>query len=321
MKSHQSPICNVCRNSNTRLLATLLSEVDGREYRAFACNSCGLIFADPIPELSFETLQNIYGAGYTQEQREPDEDPEALRVLRAATNRQMDIVEAHVSKGVALNVGAMSGAAQVLQERGWKLRVVEASQYASETARERWGFEVTVSRLEDYRCAPGTFDFIKLGHVIEHLANPRRTLEGLSEMLRPNGVILVDTDNAGGLRTRLELFVRKLLGERLSVGLVRKLTKKNLRKRYGRLIPPVHLYSFSEPSLVRLLTAVGLEVIHVWKPAWGDQTWFPITDQGGLSAVERAFVKLDQLGALFGSGDVIAVMARKKPVEMPTAGA
>jgi len=286
--------------------------VDGREYKAVRCKSCALVFADPIPKLSFEGLQDIYGPDYTEDMREPSEDSRTLRALRTATSRQMDIVEKHVKKGLALNVGAMSGAIQILEERGWKLRLVEPSQYAAQTARERWGFDVTVCKIEDFQCPPGTFDFIKLGHVIEHLADPRSVLGGLFTILRPDGVILIDTDNAGGLRTRIEISARAVLGERLSVGLVKMLTKKDLRKRYGRLIPPVHLYSFSEPSLVRLLHETGFEVVSVWKPAWGDPTWFPLTDKVDFSAIERAFIKLDQFGAAFGCGDLISVLARKR---------
>jgi SAM-dependent methyltransferase len=312
MKRQVPAVCNACESADTRVVATLLSEVDGREYKAVTCNSCALVFADPVPDLSFGSLQDIYGAAYTEGQREPDEKPDSLRVLRDATNRQMDIVEQYVQSGLALNVGAMSGAAKVLEERGWRLRVVEASQYAAQTARDRWGLDVTVCKIEDFQCAPNTFDFIKLGHVIEHLVDPRLALERLCRILRPNGVILVDTDNAGGLRTQIELSVRKLLGERLSVGLVKKLTKKDLRKRFGRLIPPVHLYTFSERSLVRLLAASGFDVISVRKPAWGDPTWFPLPDFSRMSAIERAFIKLDQVGAIFGNGDLISVLARKR---------
>lgn len=304
-------VCNACEGGDTQAVATLRSEIDGKEYEAVRCRSCGLVFASPIPDLSFEGLQDVYGAGYTEGQRESDADPHSLALLREATHRQMEIVERHVSKGVALNVGAMNGGALALVDRGWRLRVVEVSRHAAETARARWGFDVTVSRIEDYECPPGTFDFIKLGHVIEHLADPARAVRRLAAMLRPGGVILVDTDNAGGLRTQIEVTVRKLLGERLSASAVRALTGKNLRKRYGRLIPPVHLYTFTETSLTRLLAGAGFEVLRVGSPAWGDPTWFPLAHLKDFSRVERVFIRIDQLGSKFGRGDLLSVLARR----------
>lgn len=305
------PICNVCQSNNTQVVALLQSEIDHNKYSAVQCDQCSLIFAFPLPDLSFAALQNVYEDNYTEGQRGLSTDVQALSVLRDATSHQMDLVEKYTPKGTALNVGAMSEAIKVLEERGWQLRIVEVSSYAAETAHKLWGLNVTVSRIEDFECSPATFDFIKLGHVIEHLADPRFVMERLATLLKPGGVILIDTDNAYGLQARIEMAVRKLLGEKLSASLVKKLTKKNLRKRYGRLTPPEHLYGFSTKSLTRLLKDTGFEIIITVKPAWGDPTWFPLTSQNDFSLVERIFIKLDRVGAKFGLGNVIAVLARK----------
>ncbi len=311
MQAQSRPICNVCQSNDTRIMALLQSEIDSKEYSAVKCSQCGLVFAFPIPELSFDALQSVYGDNYTEGQREISTSEQAIRVLRDATSRQMDIVEKYAQKGVALNVGAMSSAIKVLEERGWELRIVEVSSYAAETARRLWGFDVTVSRIEEFECPSATFDFIKLGHVIEHLADPRLAMQRLATILKSGGVILIDIDNAHSLKTQIEVTIRRLLGENLSTSLVKKLTKKNLRKRYGRLTPPEHLYSFSAKSLTKLLEDTGFEIIEVFKPAWGDPTWFPLTDQSSFSIVEKIFIKLDQIGAKFGFGDVVAVLARK----------
>jgi 2-polyprenyl-3-methyl-5-hydroxy-6-metoxy-1,4-benzoquinol methylase len=293
-------------------MALLQSEVDGQSYGAMKCRTCGVLFASPMPELSFERLQAIYGSDYTEDMMDQTAGDEALQVHRASVQRQMDIVERYIPKGQALNVGAMGGSIKVLEERGWKLRLVDVSSVAAQRARMKWGLDVAVSRLEDFDCPAGAFDFVRFGHVIEHLADPKLALQRIARMLRPGGVLQVETDNAGGLRTRFEFFVRRLLGESLSARLVQTLTKKNLRKRYGRLIPPVHVYSFTPGSLTRLLEACGFEVIVLFQPAWGDPTWFPMADQTAYGPVERAFIRFDQLGARFGLGDVIALLARRK---------
>jgi len=305
------PSCNVCRDSSCRTVTLLESEIDGREYRAIKCDACGLVFAFPIPELSFDSLQTVYGGQYTKEQRQSLANEQGNEALRKATSRQMDIVEKQVQQGTALNIGAMGNSIKVLEERGWKLRIVEVSEFAAETARRLWGFDVTVSRIEDFDCPPDTFDFIKLGHVIEHLRDPRLALNKLRGMLRSGGVILIDTDNARGLKTQIEVGVRKVLGEKIAVYLVKKLMRKNLRKRYGRLTPPEHLYTFSEKSLSKLLDCTGFDVIQVFKPAWGDPTWFPLANRK-FGLIERAFITVDQIGAKFGFGEVVAMLARKR---------
>jgi hypothetical protein len=156
------PSCRVCGSSATRDAAKLISETDGKNYRAIECRSCD-IFADPIPPLAFEPLQDVYDSDYTEGQRESETDVATVAALRDATHRQMDLVERFVAGESALNVGAMSGASRVLEERGWKLKVVDVSRHAAETARVRWGLDVSVCRIEDFEAPRGTFDFVKLG--------------------------------------------------------------------------------------------------------------------------------------------------------------
>jgi hypothetical protein len=78
-----------------------------------------------LPDLSAEALQVIYGAQYTGDQRVLEGDTASLEMARTAVHRQMDIVERYVSPGLALNVGAMAHAIQVVQDRGWRLKIVE----------------------------------------------------------------------------------------------------------------------------------------------------------------------------------------------------
>jgi SAM-dependent methyltransferase len=304
--------CPVCHGSKLEVRAGLVPDLGTERYRAIACGECGLVFADPMPRLSFGAIQDVYGAHYIDEQSAMSESGASLEIVRRATHRQMEIVERCVRPGVALNVGATSEAIRVLAERGWQLRLVEASAYSAGKARASWGFDVVTARIEDYECAPASLDFVKLGHVIEHLADPVAVLGRIARMLRPGGVVLVDTDNARGLRSRLEISIRALLGEDRSAAIVRKLTGKNLRKRYGTLAPPVHLYAFTRASLRRVLESSGFEVVKMWEPAIGDPTWFPITKSSRLSPAERAMLHISRIGGLVGAGDVVAALAKRR---------
>jgi 2-polyprenyl-3-methyl-5-hydroxy-6-metoxy-1,4-benzoquinol methylase len=307
--------CIACGSTQCRQVSTILSEQDCQHYCVYRCRVCGLTFVFPMPTLSFEALQGIYGEEYVSEQRQAGDTHEGIEALRRATHRQMDIVERYVGGRTALNIGAMNGAIGVLAERGWNLKIVEVSAHAAETARMRWGFDVTVSRIEDAAFAAATFDFIKMGHVIEHLGDPHAVLAKIAKLLRPGGMILIDTDNGAGLKTQIEVTVRRAIGERVAASLVQKTMGKNLRKRYGRLTPPEHLYTFSEHSLGALLERTGFEIVEVFQPAWGDETWFPLSDTRGLSSVARLFLQIDRVGAKFGHGEVLAILARKQDTQ------
>ena len=140
--------CPVCQGYRIQIAARL-QDSQSEEYRALVCRTCGLLFAHPIPDVSFHSLQAIYGAEYTAEMHVL-EDSRLNSAIRAATDRQMDIVERYVRPGLALNVGAMNGVIKLLEQRGWRLQIVEVSAHAAEIARELWGLNVTVSRIEDY---------------------------------------------------------------------------------------------------------------------------------------------------------------------------
>jgi SAM-dependent methyltransferase len=264
-----------------------------------------------LPDLSFEALQVVYGAEYTGDQRVLEGDSVSLEMARIGVHRQMDIVERYVSPGLALNVGAMGRAIHVVQDRGWRLKIVDVSNHAAETAKALWGVDVTVSRIEDYASEGEAFDFVRMGHVIEHLADPEAAMRNVARIMRPGGVALIDTDNAEGFRSQMEGGIRRLIGEGSAARLVKMATGKELKKKYGRLIPPVHLNIFSERALRRVLEEAGFEVLETRKPAWGDRTWFPMDTMDHLSLAERTFIRVDQVGALFGRGEVLSVLARR----------
>src|SRR5262249_24323555 len=148
MTSFERLVCPVCHDSKVVVKATLRPDHGTDTYRAVSCRNCGLVFSDPMPRPSFEALQDVYGSHYVDDHRAMGGTRSSLEVLCKATHLQMEIVERHARPGLALNVGATSEAVKVLSERGWDLRLVEASEYSAEKARRDWGFQVTTSRIE-----------------------------------------------------------------------------------------------------------------------------------------------------------------------------
>ena len=63
--------------------------------------------------------------------------------------------------------------------------------------------------------ASGTFDLITLNYVAEHLEQPAETFAELSQLLRPQGTLVVVTPNARGYFVRLTRLGRKFLPETL----------------------------------------------------------------------------------------------------------
>lgn len=260
-------------------------------------------------------LNRVYDRNYTEKIRALEAGSANQRVLYNATVRQLEKVECLLADQPGrnvLNIGAITLTSRVLRERGWQVTAVEVSDYAARSARQDWNISVIEGKIEDVTLPANHFDFVKLSHVIEHLAEPLPVLHKLWQAIRPGGLLLLETDNAGGLTTQVEVAVRRLLGEHFASRLVYLFTHKNLRKKYGRLQPYEHIGIFRKQSLVLALTSCNFELVELLSPAQGDPLWFPFTNQlEKLTPSERLMIKLDALGAKLGAGEVLVAFARK----------
>ena len=84
------------------------------------------------------------------------------------------------------------------------------------------------------------FDAVVLLHVIEHMPDPSENLRDIHRVLKPGGVLAVETP-------RFDSLMFKLLGRR----------ERSLSNCNG------HIYFFSVPTLSRLLEKNGFEVVRV----------------------------------------------------------
>jgi len=310
--------CHLCHSTRRGVLAELIGK-DHRPYRAVRCADCGLVAADPMPRLDLSEMQKVYsedyyktgwcdgGAGYLDEAKVALMEKEA-REQRLEIERRTGL-----AGGAILDVGCSDGRyLREFQQAGWRVAGVEISEYSARQARERYGIEVYSQPLEQLDLESGQFDLVRLKHCIEHLPDPRATLEKVARLLKPGGYAAIDTDNADGLRSRTENTIRRLLGRSLSRAIVQRLTGKNLDTKYGRLSPPIHLYCFNLSTLSRLLDEVGLKVSYSFRPAQGHPVWFPQLHRYRCHPLEAAFRLLEGLGGKFQRGEVLVVFARKE---------
>lgn len=95
-----------------------------------------------------------------------------------------------------LDVGCSSGALLAVAARlGFSPSGVEIASKAAETAR-RAGFEVFCGLLHEARFADEAFDVITAFELIEHLNNPLLLLRECHRILKPEGVLIINTPNA-----------------------------------------------------------------------------------------------------------------------------
>lgn len=154
------------------------------EYHIFRCGLCGLVFKDSIlsENLLYMLYEDVDFSGWAACQVYPTEKP----VLKHINS---------LPKGSkVLDYGCSSG--RLLAQANPEI--------------ERWGFEVNkaaareastkgirmVTELNELSSLGQTFDAVLLMDVFEHLSNPTELLNGMVDLVKSGGMLIVSTGNA-----------------------------------------------------------------------------------------------------------------------------
>ncbi|MFH1742965.1 MAG: class I SAM-dependent methyltransferase [bacterium] len=316
-------LCPICGGNDPVQVDAVLGR-DGQNYDVVQCTNCSLLFVSPFPNLSQEDYERIYdatyyssnwgdqGCGYFHEEK--------AGVMRTEAERQRQEIEQKtgLAGGSILDVGCGDGRyLQAFSKAGWRAVGIEVSPVAVERSQTPEGVEIIHGAIESIDLGDCAFDVVRLKHCIEHLSHPREILLSVRKLLKPGGFLVLDTDNADGLRSRVERFMRRMLGP-LARWAVKYLMGKDLRNRFGRLSPPVHLLYFSPKSLRNATESAGLCVVNMFSVHHGHPIWFPLLHPYRCHPIESVFRMIDRLGAATGHGEAIVCFAQKREDDAPS---
>ncbi|MDE1894806.1 MAG: class I SAM-dependent methyltransferase [Xanthomonadaceae bacterium] len=121
-------------------------------------------------------------------------------------------------------------------DAGWRAVGIDADQQAVDVARQR-GMDARLGGIELFAGQAGCFDAITLSHVLEHVHEPAEFLQAVHRLLRPGGVVFLDTPNIQSRGAR-----------RWGV-------------HWRGLETPRHLVIFSRSALLGMLRAAGFVAI------------------------------------------------------------
>jgi 2-polyprenyl-3-methyl-5-hydroxy-6-metoxy-1,4-benzoquinol methylase len=144
------------------------------------------------------------------------------------------------------------------ERRGWNAEGTEIASAMIRFVRDDLGLTVHHGVLEDIELPSHSYDAIILNHVLEHVKNPRSTLEKVAALLKPDGVARIEVPNLAGISSRV-----KNVQSRLRL-------KKNPWKHYST---GHHFWFFTPRTLRRTLETSGLSVRMMKAPAkqWGSK--------------------------------------------------
>jgi SAM-dependent methyltransferase len=141
-----------------------------------------------------------------------------------------------VEKGRLLDVGCGNGTELYkLKLMGWETYGVEVDEEAAARARSK-GLNVFTDDLFERNFPDQFFHVVRMSFVLEHLPNPRETLQEIKRILRSQGRIYISIQNARSLHYWL------------------------FAKRWFSLDVPRHLFTFTPKTMQKLLSSLDLKI-------------------------------------------------------------
>lgn len=207
------------------------------------CAACRHRFAEVstngnhVAEIYADSYFNGGGAGYS------DYLAEGEMLRRRGRDYAKILSKNAIEAGKILDVGAAAGfILQGFCDAGWRGVGIEPNASMAREGREELGLEIFEGDFENFESAE-KFDAVSMIQVAAHFHNPRRSFQNAFDLLKPGGVLLVETWNYKSLTARV------------------------FGKNWHEYSPPSVLHWFSPETLSQFLRRIGFEKIAGGRPS------------------------------------------------------
>jgi SAM-dependent methyltransferase len=196
--------CCVCDSDEARV-AGIGEDFEYRTspdvFAAMQCVSCGLVYLNPRPDVS--EFDRIYPPTYHAFDFSAEEFGFVHKVRsRLEANRLLRLCQGLNDQAKILDVGCGDGFhLRLLRDFGnknWTLEGLDASEKAVAAAHKS-GIKVHLGTAENNDLPENSYDLAFLIQTIEHIEKPDEVLSAICRLLKPNGKLVVVTDNTDSL--------------------------------------------------------------------------------------------------------------------------
>jgi 2-polyprenyl-3-methyl-5-hydroxy-6-metoxy-1,4-benzoquinol methylase len=247
------------------------------------CRACGTLayLKDMAPEqfLVIDDDSDYYGKKYWLEHQQ-----EAFGYADIYQRTRNDLTERNLHwlktllkyclpPAKVLELGCSHGSfVALLRQAGYDASGVELSPWVVEFGRETFGVPISVGPVEALDIAPGSLDVIALMDVLEHLPDPVATMAHCLALLKPDGLLLIQTPQFKEGANYMDLM-------------------KNQAPFLQMLVPDEHIYLFSAGSVTRLFRQLGAEYIQFEPAIFGQYDMFFAVSRAPL--VSQTFAQVE----------------------------
>ncbi|MEX2160944.1 MAG: class I SAM-dependent methyltransferase [Anaerolineales bacterium] len=227
--------CNLCGEKNKlRLL-----------YRRFGhsiirCQSCSLVYLAQIPPKA--TLADLYAKTFFDSSKfSSGENSSGFRNAVARVQWALGLPEMRTQRwldlGCATGDFMLAASKQVAEVHG-----SDVSAYAIQQAQARGLAHARAADFAELDYPEDSFDLVSMWDLIEHLPDARAALGKAWRLLQPGGYLAISTGDIDSVSARLS------------------------GRFWHLMIPPFHIYFFSQRTLRRYLEEAGFEQIKISYP-------------------------------------------------------
>jgi 2-polyprenyl-3-methyl-5-hydroxy-6-metoxy-1,4-benzoquinol methylase len=189
--------CEVCGSTTFRPM------FDKLDHHFVRCEACGLERITPQP--TDETLAKIYGSHYYDAWGLHENEEIVAQLKRRTFQFVLGKMPGPNGSSKLLDCGAATGfLLEVARDLGYDPYGLELSEFGAKAIATKFGADhVFCGELEAASFSPGEFGAVTMCDYIEHVRDPRRTLELARRLLKPGGVLALTTPDTGSLSHRV----------------------------------------------------------------------------------------------------------------------
>lgn len=235
--------CDACGGGRFRVIFPDHPILDGPLVQ---CESCGLVQVNPalgryhIDDAASDAARSAAYARQAEAVRTTLQyRPEVEDAERAVRERfwieRLARIERAAAPGRLLEIGSDGQFLRLAAARGWSVTGLQPEQNTCAAAAALYGVALTPVTLGEAHFPDASFDVVVMFHVIEHVGSPKELSREVFRVLRPGGVLCVETPNVDSRWFRV------------------------LGRRWRQFIPD-HYWFFSPASLRTLLGGIGYRI-------------------------------------------------------------
>jgi 2-polyprenyl-3-methyl-5-hydroxy-6-metoxy-1,4-benzoquinol methylase len=227
--------CNICQSVNIDNF--LIKD----NWEIVRCSNCKIVFVKNIP--SDRVLEGLYDDAFFKDgQKSPTEglklhnNPAYINAIK----RIERIKKYDHCNGRLLDVGCATGIFLKAANASFKYSFgIDISKYATDIAVRELNVNAKYGTICDMNFSQQYYDVITMWDVIEHVKDPDKYIDIISNIIRPGGLMILSTGNIESIMFKVQ------------------------KKKWHLLIPPKHLFYFSPKTISMLLNKYGFRVLNI----------------------------------------------------------